>query len=59
MQTNEELILDDLANEKSRLICARGALEKALSRKAWREDGWEVPAIDVQQALDILNDGDR
>ena len=30
------------------------ALERALSRKEWREDGWEVPAIDAQEALDAL-----
>lgn len=30
------------------------ALTRALERKVWREDGWEVPAIDVQEALDAL-----
>lgn len=30
------------------------ALTRAMERKVWREDGWEVPAIDVQEALDAL-----
>lgn len=38
---------------------AREALERALSRKVWREDGWEVPAIEVQAALDILAERTR
>lgn len=39
-------------NEK--LIEVKTALTRAMSRKEWREDGWEVPAIDVQDAFDAL-----
>lgn len=38
-----------------RFARAKLALTRALSRKEWREDGWEVPAIDVQEALDALS----
>ncbi len=29
-------------------------LEDTMLKMQWRADGWEVPAIDVQRALDIL-----
>lgn len=47
MQTNEELILNDLMNEKSRVKFARELLEEAIANQGWGS---------VQNAL---NDGDR
>lgn len=44
-----------MATDAELIIHARRALTRALSLKVWQEDGWEVPAIDVQEALDILN----
>ncbi|KQQ65061.1 hypothetical protein ASF63_13905 [Microbacterium sp. Leaf320] len=42
-------------SEPSAIAQAKTALSRALSRKQWREDGWEAPAIDVQEALDALS----
>lgn len=42
-------------SEPSAITQAKTALSRALSRKKWREDGWEAPAIDVQEALDALS----
>lgn len=40
--------------DEQKIEMAVSVLTGAMTRKAWREDGWEVPAIDVQRALDIL-----
>lgn len=34
---------------------AKRVLHRAESQKTWRDDGWEVPSIDVQTAIDILS----
>lgn len=44
-----------MASDAELIVHARRALERALNLKVWNDDGWEVPAIDVQEALDILN----
>lgn len=51
MTDNEKLV----QSEAEMIAQAKAALTRALDRKAWREDGWEVPAIDVQEALDALS----
>lgn len=41
-------------NREALIEEAAKVLRRALGRKVWREDGWEVPAIDAQQALDLF-----
>lgn len=42
-------------DDATRIAKAIKVLEDTiLNRTTWRKDGWEVPSIDAQRALDIL-----
>lgn len=42
-------------DDKTRIARAIAVLERTiLERSTWRADGWEIPTIDAQRALDIL-----
>lgn len=49
-----DIEVDHLADEAHKIATVKRVLVRAMGRRTWRDDGWEVPAIDVQEALDIL-----
>lgn len=41
-------------DNEAKIAKAVKVLEQTMLKMTWRKDGWEVPSIDVQRALDVL-----